>query len=449
MNLFRHLPLKLVCSLTPILISAFALKAHEPSYINHPSELKVKASLNLRNSSVADEESAWLMPGINLGNEALPPSKGANIDDIQILGRLNLDDNYYLGSKLGFHQHGNAGELSLENFWLGKYLRFDSGILRINAGKMSSNVTDLANYHPSQDLYSSTPLLAQTFFGGHHRDVGLNVSWFASPIIFGESPEQSIGFAKIEIGLEAWNGSKWPYDSGNGNHEGNWSLFTKYHGELYSLKTDFGVWYSTGTAKNRGDNRYESDHHNTDTIAAPNALFSGEIRLFGGFAELSRTIKETDNHVLSWHSHLEWIQMQQDGDLVNTNQSAQMTQTLDGYSLQLGLNLQQGQHHGAELHKLFVKHEMLVVDNNFTDATSTFLAEHNLVNEGFEPSRTSLVYLWQWRPNFTVRVETFIDNTQLQPNADATTNLASTGNDSKTRTEQIWSLGLLWQHNLL
>ena len=430
-----------------LVLSSDRVLAHEPSYIDQPTQLNIKSAMSVQNKSIVETDQAWLIPGVTLGNEATPKSQGAAIDDIQLTGRLNLDDDYYLGGKLGFHQHEGGGEIELENFWLGKYFTFDSGILRFDAGQMSSRVTPTANHHPSQDNFATTPLLADVFFGGHHKDIGASANWFMAPIHFGESSKtkhqaqehhtesspEKIGFAKIEFGIEAWNGNAWPSTSS----EGNLSIFSKYHGEFYSLKTDAGIWYAAGKAVNRLDTRYNSDHHSTNNISTPDGAFTGDIKTFGSYLELSHPIFSEDSQSLSWQANWEWIQMQQDGVFSDESQSAQMAQTLDGYSMLLGLTFDNEE----QQHRLFVQHEMLVVNNDFTNATDTFLNEQNLVNNGFEPNRTKLGYHWRWNESFTLRVETILDKTQLESIDNEHTN--------KTRSEQIWSIGLIWQHNLL
>lgn len=174
------------------------VNAHEPSFIDMPSQLLIKTAMAVQTEPVIEQDQAWLIPGVMQGGEALPSASGAAINDLQLFGRLNLEDDYYLAGKLGFHQHQGDGELELENFWLGKYFVLDDNIIKIDIGKMATDTTPTANHHASQDLFSTKPLLADVFFGGHHKDTGVKANWY---------------WQQLELGFEVFNGDNWPSSS--------------------------------------------------------------------------------------------------------------------------------------------------------------------------------------------------------------------------------------------
>ena len=389
------------------LLSSFNAMTHEASYIDMPSQLLIKSAIAVQNKSIVADDEGWLIPGVMLGGEATPQYSGAAVNDLQLFARLNLDDDYYLGSKLGFHQHQGEGELELENYWLGKYVRFDNSILKIDVGQTATDTTPTANYHASQDEFTTKPLLAEVFFGGHHKDTGIKANWY---------------WRDLELGVEAWNGDAWPTTSTTSTKtgKGNFASFARYHGYIAGIKTDFAVWYSMGEADQRIDSRYDTSHsHSSSTITVPDGSFTGDVAMAGSYLLLSHQVTES----FLWEAQGEWIHSELDGDIADTTQSAVLQQSLDGYRFMFGVHLQK--------HKFFVQQEMLVINNKFTDATTTFIEQQGLYNAGFEPQRLILGYHWQWRPNFTLRVESVSDQTQSD------------------EAQEYWSVGLMWQHKLL
>jgi len=386
--------------------------AHEPSSINMPSQLLIKSAIGVQNKSIVADDQAWLIPGVMLGGEATPQYSGAAINDLQLFGRLNLDDDYYLASKVGFHQHQGEGELELENYWLGKYFVFDNSILKIDVGQTATQVTPTANYHASQDEFTTKPLLAEVFFGGHHKDTGIKANWY---------------WQVLELGLEAWNGDSWPTTSTTSTKsgKGNFAGFARYHGFIYGVKTDFATWYSKGNADQRIDSRYDSGHsHSATTITVPDVSFTGDVAMAGSYLFLSHQV--TDDFL--WLAQLEWMHSQLDGQIADTTQSAVIDQTLDGYRLMLGINIQ--------THKFFVQQEHLAINNKFTDASTTLIEQQGLYNDGLEPQRLIFGYHWQWNSSFTLRIESVSDKTQAYT-------------QGENQTQEYWSLGLIWQHKLL
>ena len=403
--MLKHLLLMIVAFV--LSVPTFIAGAHEPSSINMPSQLLIKSAISVQNKSIIADDEAWLIPGVMLGGEATPNYSGAGINDIQMFGRLNLQDSYYLGSKIGYHQHQGEGELELENYWLGKYFTFDNSIVKIDVGQTATEVTPTANYHASQDEFTTKPLLAEVFFGGHHKDTGIKASWY---------------WQELELGLEAWNGDSWPTTSTTSakSSKGNFASYARYHGFIYGVKTDFATWYSKGNAEQRIDSRYDSGHsHSSSTITAPDVSFTGDVAMMGSYLLLSHQV----NNDFLWLAQWEWIRSELNGQIADTTQSAGIDQTLDGYRLMLGVNIQ--------THKLFIQQEYLAVNNTFTDASTALIEQQGLYNDGLEPQRLIFGYHWQWNSNFTLRIETVTDKTQSKD------------------SQQYWSLGFTWHHKLI
>lgn len=392
----------LFTTLTGVLAYVSAeVNAHEPSFIDMPSQLLVKSAMALQNKGVVEQDQAWLIPGVMQGGEAVPSASGAAINDLQLFGRLNLQDDYYLASKVGFHQHQGDGELALENYWLGKYFIFDNNIIKIDVGKMATDTTPTANHHASQDLFGTKPLLADVFFGGHHKDTGVKANWY---------------WQQFEVGFEVFNGDNWPSSSTESRAGG----FARFHGFIGGIKTDVATWYTNGDAKNRTDNRYNSGHsHSLNIVTTPTTSFTGQVEMLGSYLTLSQQV--TPN--ILWQAQWEWIQSKHKGEITDNSQTGRLAQTLDGYRLMLGLEV--------KTHKLYLQHELLAVNNRFTNTTVTFLEQQGLYNDNFEPTRLMVGYHWQWRPNFTFRLESVREQTLLE------------------QTQQYWTIGLIWHHKLI
>lgn len=403
----------------PLLLTfsfAASTHAHEPSSIDKANHLTIAAAFGFQNDSIADNASntdpsstdslqpdsqAWLLPGLLIGGESVPRTKGFALDDLQLIGRLNLANHSYMSGKLGYHQHGDSDELSLENFWLGHYVAFRNQIIKVDAGLMSTTTTDTANHHSSTDFGNNKPLLAAAFFGGHHSDAGLKLSWY---------------WQQFELGAEVWNGNHWPTTATDGAQ----SYYAKFHGQMSSLKTDIGAWVWQGKANQRSDTRYEVGHsHSNVTITAPDGQFSGDITMYGGYLKLEKKITPS----VTLQSAIEWIKQDQQGQLTNTLETAQVNLNSTGVMTKLGV--------WWHTHALQLQHEILIVDNHFLNTTETFIKQQGLYNENFEPQRSTLTYRWRWRTDATLRFEYIVDKTQIE------------------QSEQVWSLGFTWVHNLL
>lgn len=392
----------------PFVLVSNMVWCHEPSKINDPTRIDAKLAYGVQFSQLAPTDQAYLLPGIFLGGEASPDSAGAHLTDLQLTTRLNLPNNTFFSGKLGAHSHQGAHQLEVENAWLGHYQTFGSHIIKLEAGLMATNVTPTANFHASADRYHFTPLLAEVFFGGHHQDSGVALSWYR---------------AAFELGIEGWNGGSWPY-VGN---EGQTKIFAKYHGELLQLKTDIGLWASKGFAKDRSDTRYQShgaEHqHTSANLLTPDGVFNGDVKQFGGYIKVGKSFKGVHDEQTSVFVEFEWIRNQHIGQLTTNNQSALIDVNNAGYAVTAGLSW--------STHELSIQSAAIVVDNHFSNTTALFVQSQGLMNDNDEPTRHTLSYRWRWQSNVALRFE-------LMHNA-----------VTEDRDEQVSAVGFTWHHNLL
>ncbi|MEP1446706.1 MAG: hypothetical protein ABJK37_11405 [Paraglaciecola sp.] len=386
----------------PILCSVFSLSviAHENQTNNiQPDSLDVKTTMTFRSDESFPIDQVWQIPGLLMGGEALPVEKGASLDDVQLLGHLNLGNNYFVNSKIGAHSHDGSAELELENLWFGANTQLLGQTIIFEAGKMATQVTPTANFHASSGAFSESPLLADIFLGGHFVDIGAR----ASSHLYG-----------VNVGLEVWNGDNWPATSG----EGAAALYIHYPYQDGGFKAQLGSWLMSSHAETRKDQRYDGGHsHGNEQLSASDLEFSGDTLTMGIFASFQWQLNP-----IVFNSEFEWIRADIDAQLVDTTQSADLLATHDGYKIQFGMSL--------DKHSVQVKYERLVIDNRFTNTSQLFIQSSGLYNVGFEPQKLAVSWTWDFYQNFKFRSEWYQDDTQEQGSS-------------------RWSLGLVWQYKLL
>lgn len=393
--------LKLISLLTGSFIT-LSTSAHELNPDNVPTHLTINTAMSYQNKTTSSD--AWMVPGILLGGEAIPRQQGAKIDDAQLIGKLVLQQQVSFHGKVGFHQHASDSELALEELWFKKAYQLNHSQLDFEIGLMATDTTTTANHDAGQSLFMTKPLLALTFFGGHHKDTGLKSKYY---------------WRNVQVGLELWNGDSWPYTSA----EGSQALYLGYQNTFFSVQTKTNLWYSHGTASQRQDLRYSTSHNHSSSITSaanmPESYFSGDIDMVGGVITLARSVSSD----LSLLGEMEVLQSRQLGQLSDTSQSANIELHQTGIRTLVGVEWRN--------HSVAIQYEMLVVDNHFANTTSAFIDQQGVYNKNFEPKQTTFAYNWRWQNSVTFRLETLYDQTR----------------DDKA--QHVWSVGFTWQHNLI
>ncbi|GAC17194.1 hypothetical protein [Paraglaciecola arctica] len=390
----NHIVTLLCCAFSTVVF------AHENQQSSaQPDSIVVKTAVTFRSDEAYPTDQVWQLPGVLMGGEALPVEQGASLDDVQLLGHLNVQERYFVSAKVGAHSHDGATEVELENLWFGVSAELLDQPLLFELGKMSTKVTPTANFHASGGAFSESPLLADVFFGRHFIDIGGR----ASSNIYG-----------LILGVEIWNGDNWPATSGDGAA----SLYIHYPYKKGGLNAQLGSWLMSSRAESRTDQRYQGGHsHGDEQLSASDLEFTGDTLTMGVFANLQWKFKP-----IILNGEFEWIRADIDAHLVDTTQSAVFVATQDGYKLQFGLSL--------DNHSLQVKYERLVVDNSFTQTSQLFIQSSGLHNQGFEPEKLAVAWTWDFYQDFKFRTEWYQD-------------------DSHEQQGSRWSLGLVWQHKLL
>lgn len=361
--------------------------AHNEQSILPSTALNVSASTTYRDSSPTEAGEPWLIPGVILGGEALPPQKGFSLDDISLLGHYNINNTYSVSAKISAHGHGNDNNIELENIWL----TWDAKILRTHSyleiGKITTQVSPSASYHASLSEFSESPVISDVFFGRHFNDMGIKLKF-----------SQGI----INAGVELWSGDTFPA-SGN---EGAISAFFSIDPRWEKLQANLSAWTMNADALNRNDDRYGNGHsHGGINVesAASSVYFTGDTQMSGAHASLSYTFPW-----LKMNLETEFIQSSSDGTLKDDgSQTSLYDSHYEGFRNLVGLEIHN--------HTLNIQHEELSLDNTFLNAINLiFLNQTGLQNNGFNPGKLMVSWQWRFHPDFRFRWEYIQDSTISQ-----------------------------------
>lgn len=356
------------------------LFAHGAASERPSTSIKSTASATLRTAASIESGQPGLIPGAQLGGEALPVEKGLSVDDMQVIGTWAASQDYTIQSSLMAHFYGGHSELELESFILTLYPQLAKTEFTVSLGKLTAQATPMAYWHASQSQFSEAPLLSDVFWGRHFADTGIQLSK---------------KLRHFSFGVELWNGNSWPASGG----EGAADIYLHFTGSWRSVSVKGGMWGLIAKAKNRNDSRYGAGHsHGSQSVSNPVAdyFFDGDVSASGVFAELSLMLGNA-----SINSQFEAITQSQDGQLSNANQSSQFESNNLGYRFELGGSV------GS--HRLRVAFEQLTLENQFYNATEIFVVNAGLLNNGFEPQKLSVLWAYQWRPELTFRSEFVAD----------------------------------------
>ncbi|MBU2870693.1 hypothetical protein [Colwellia sp. E2M01] len=420
---------KLVSSIKPV-YSSLALSllltavststmAHQKVSMFENNSLKVLAAATYRNNSIVENDAVWQPDGFLVGGEALPAEKGVSLDDVQLQGYLNIDNDYYVAAKLSSHSHGGENNLELENLWMGTEFTLFNQMFLLEGGKMATAVTDTLNYHASMDIFDQAPLSADVFFGRHFNDIGIRLALVeganTTPQKTQQMPVDQID-TSYKVGLEIFNGDNFPASAG----EGSVSAFSHFDLSYQAFHTSAKLWVMYSKAEQRADDRYSDSHNHGITVDdIVESYFTGDTITTGLYLDASW---HTENWLLK--GEFEWMQTQIDGQVFSSTQSAFMDATDNAYRLATSLKRKQ--------HSLHVQYEILSAENKFSQTTQTFIDQVGLNNDGFEPSRLSVAWLYAFHDNFVLRTQWMKDESNEQ-----------------SQINDVLSVGVQWQYDIL
>ncbi|TYK66120.1 hypothetical protein [Colwellia echini] len=385
--------------------------AHQPVSLLDETSLKALAALTYRNNQIVPNGEIWQPNGFLIGGEAIPAEKGASLDDIQLQGYLNINHDYYVAAKLSGHSHDGESNVELENFWMGTEFYLAEQRFQFEGGKMTTDVTETLNYHAATGIFSQSPLSAEVLFGGHFNDIGLRLALIDS---MDEQLISDVSNTGYKLGIEVFNGDNFPASEG----EGTVSLFSHVNYQYQNFSTTAKLWLMYSGAENRVDDRY-SEGHNHGVTVIDETYFTGDTFNTGVYLDATY-----DYQAWRFGTEFEWIQAQVDGQVFTTTQSANMESRYDAYRLLASVQ--------RDLHSIYVEYEILTAQNKFSQTTELFIDSIGLNNNGFEPNRFSVAWLYAFHPDFNLRTEWMRDES----------NNPSDVND-------VFSIGIQWQYDIL
>ena len=385
------------------ILSTISLPAltHQKASLFDDNSIKVLAATTYRNNQINNNNNIWQPQGYLLGGEAVPSEKGLSLDDVQLLGYLNVNNNYYVASKISGHSHSGENSIELENLWIGTEFYLSEQLIQLEAGKITTEVSDSLNYHSSTDTFSQAPLSTDILFGRHFNDLGARVTFINQ---------------NYKLGLELFNGENFPSTSGDGSI----SAYSHWNLEANNIKFSVKAWLMYSRAVLREDTRYSDEHsHGVNLDGLIESFFSGDTLNSGLYVGATSVYENW-----RFHSEFEWINTQVDGQVFTETQNATMDSEQNAYRLTASL--------GRKNHSLHLEYEILSTKNQFGQTTQTFVEQVGLSNNGFEPNRASIGWHYAFHPDFTLRTE-WIKDESYEPGL----------------INHIVSLGVQWRYNIL
>jgi hypothetical protein len=235
-----------------------------------PSEgLKISGAVatHWRSEAIVPANRRWIVPGFFMGGEAFPRPNGFHLDEASLSASFRHESSF-VAAKIG--QHGEE-DAKFEHVWIGHFL--SDGLL-LEAGKMTSLMTSQHAQHSSQARFADNPLMDDVFWGRHYADTGARLRSFWP----------NIG---LELGLEIWQGERFPSDRDEKNQESG-TAYIRWQLDSDAWMQRVGLFYFDGQAARRKDDRYEAGHsHGVDLTTIPAFYFKGDVEIFGGEATSS------------------------------------------------------------------------------------------------------------------------------------------------------------------
>ena len=366
--------------------------AHYIPSLDEPLTVNTSLSATWRSDNVVDEYDYWQIPGTMMGGDAWPAEEGVQIDEMNLGLAVRVDQNVYGIIEIGTHASGDEDHSSvdLEHAYLGYVCCEDAGPWVFEAGRMTAIFSPNLSSHASDRLASESPLIEDVFFGRNFHDDGARFMWHTGSLI---------------AGVEAWKGNAFPATSSGGTA---WDVFARYMWQNDNFSITSGAWFYQSSAETRSDHRYGGSHQHTPVAAPgtsvtvfPDTRFTGDTEIYGIHADVAYS---SDSRKWTLGFKTEFMDMQMDGKLHDAvGRVASVESSQAGAWVQPYLTWQ--------AHTFGVRAEWLTTDNQITGAAANQLSiDSGMANPtGFEPSKYSAIWLWQWRENIAFRTEVIED----------------------------------------
>ncbi len=360
-------------------ILASPSRAHIEHLEEIDTQVQALSSFTYRSDYVVEPGQPYLIPGALMGGEGVPSEKGFVFDEAQLKGQWKSPHHYYLEAKISAHA---SDEIEIENLAFVAPSVAVLGGATFEVGKLGTETTSTANWHSSQNIFSEPNLLGDVFFGRHFNDVGFRISRVLGP---------------MRLGIEGYNGDNWPATSAKGTA----AAFAQFDFRLALFDMSVDIWGMQSQAQDRTDTRYSAGHSHGGNIissSSTNFFFAGDIAQYGGIARLKREFGDSEIR-----ADFEWISSNAEGDIYNATQTSLYENLNEGVRIFLAYRLAK--------HTLSMQYEEIALQNDLlSPVTSLFAESANLINNGFEPSKTIVSWSYDITPETTLRIEGVTDN---------------------------------------
>lgn len=339
---------------------SFSNQALSHSSLRDSPGLSIKPNLNLSYRSQDEfdtNKTVWQIPGALMGGEAYRSKQGLSIDELFVSFDYQSEQARNLYLKVGTH----GGQIEVEQAFFRESL-FEH--IFFDVGRLSSKLSPFIEEHASASRFTDKALFSDIIWGRQYIDEGLRLS---------------TSFSHLELGIEVWQGQRFPSYCYSGNCTVA-SSYLHHRLETDSVSNLSGIYFYSGYADERFDDRYEAGHsHGGSQIEAQEYYFSGHIKIFGIFTNQTWSLSETSK----LHLASELTQSHSEGKLNDPTKLARLDSKIKGGFISMGLSI--------KALSFFIREERLQLSNELSGAGAEALADiTSLADAHKDPRKSSL-----------------------------------------------------------
>jgi hypothetical protein len=249
----------------------------------------------------------------------------------------------------------------------------------VTMGRLKAAFSEENQSHSFSRSFSETNPVYSAFYGGHFVDEGLRL-------------EASPGYG-VTLGVETWTGTAFPATPGEqgGAHD----IYIRWQGGNQNLSLGAGVWGMMANARDRADDRNNSDHsHGGVDTETQDLRFDGDQDSAGLTLQLTRHFAGG----FDWNLSGEMVAVEVAGVVRDTTRAADLTGDYHGFWIRTGLEWQR--------QSLSLQYARIIPDNHLTGPAAAALAtKAGLMAKANEPDWLGVSYRYRLADNLGLRLE--------------------------------------------
>ena len=332
-------------------------------------------STTYRSDTALPDEGVWQIPGVLMGGGAHGVDQRFALDDASVHLRWFSREGVRVLFDAGSH-HGEA--VAIEQAAIG-YRFTGSWQPEVTMGRLKAAFSEENQSHSFSRSFSETNPVYSAFYGGHFVDEGLRL-------------EASPGYG-VTLGVETWTGTAFPATPGEqgGAHD----IYIRWQGGNQNLSLGAGVWGMMANARDRADDRNNSDHsHGGVDTETQDLRFDGDQDSAGLTLQLTRHFAGG----FDWNLSGEMVAVEVAGVVRDTTRAADLTGDYHGFWIRTGLEWQR--------QSLSLQYARIIPDNHLTGPAAAALAtKAGLMAKANEPDWLGVSYRYRLADNLGLRLE--------------------------------------------